>query len=83
MHSIPTDFYLFSETRIELTIVKNMLKNIIERPPLRAGIGDVAQEHWVNSLLNLLSYMLSCYVFSNCLSVCIFCNLIDPLHKVT
>ena len=72
MHSIPIDFYLFSETQIELIIVKTLLKNIIERPPLRAGPGDVAQEHWVNSLLNLLSYMFSCYVFSNCLSVCVF-----------
>jgi len=82
VHSIPTDFYLFSETRIELTIVKTLLKNIIERPPLKAGPRDVAQEHWVNSLLNLLSYMFSYYVFSNYLNVCVFCNLIDPLQKV-
>ena len=83
MHSIPTKFYMFSETRIELTVVKTLLENIIERPPLIAGPGDAAQEHWVKSLLNLLSYMFSYYVFPNCLCICVFCNLIDPLHKVT
>ena len=54
MHSIHTNFSLFSGTQIELIVVKSLLENIIERPPLKAGPGDVAQEHWVNSLLNLL-----------------------------
>ena len=35
MHSIPTDFILFSESQIELTILKTLLENIIERPPLK------------------------------------------------
>ena len=35
MHSIPIDFILFSESRIELTVVKTLLENIIERPPLK------------------------------------------------
>ena len=52
--SIHTDLYLLSETQIELTIVKTLLESIIERPPLKVGPGDVAQKHWVNSLLNLL-----------------------------
>lgn len=84
MYSNPTDSYLLSETQIELTVVKKLyFANIIERPPLKVGPGDVAQEYWVNSLLNLLYYMFSFYVFSNYFSVYVFCNLIDPLHKVT
>ena len=35
MHSIPTDFILFSESQIEIIVVKTMLENIIERPPLK------------------------------------------------
>ena len=38
----PTDLYLLCETQIELTVVKALLENIIERPPLKAGPGDVA-----------------------------------------
>ena len=43
--SSPTDLYLLSETQIELTVVKIYFENIIERPPLKARPGDVAQEH--------------------------------------
>lgn len=53
-NSSPIDLYLLSETQIEPTDVKLCFENIIERPPLKAGLGDVAQENWVNSLLNLL-----------------------------
>jgi len=35
VHSIPTDFILFSESQIKLTVVKTLLENIIERPPLK------------------------------------------------
>ena len=42
MYSSPIDSYLLSETQIELTIVKLFFENIIERPPLKAGPGDVA-----------------------------------------
>ena len=55
MYSNPTNSYLLSETQIELTDVKKLyLENIIERPPLKARPGDVVQEDWVKSLLNLL-----------------------------
>ena len=43
--SSPTDLYLLSETQIELIIVKLYFENIIEGPPLKARVGDVAQEH--------------------------------------
>jgi len=47
------------EAQIELTVInKTLLEDIIERPALKAGPRDVAQENWVNSLLNWL-----CYVF--------------------
>jgi len=36
------DLYLLCETQIELTVVKLYFENIIERPPLKAGLGDVA-----------------------------------------
>lgn len=43
------------ETQIELILLKNSTsEDIIERPPLKARLGDVAQEFWVNSILNLL-----------------------------
>jgi len=41
--------------RLKLSSLLSKLyyKYIIERPPLKARLGDVAQEYWVNSLLNL------------------------------
>jgi len=42
VYSSPTVFYLFSETRIKLIVVRTMLENIIERPPLKARPRDVA-----------------------------------------
>ena len=41
----PTDLYLLFETQIELTIVNTLLENIIERPPLKVGPKDVAEEY--------------------------------------
>jgi len=37
------------ETQTKLTIVKTLFEDIIERPPLKAGPRDVAQEYCVNS----------------------------------
>lgn len=51
--------HLLCEAQIELTVVKILLEDIIERPPLKVGPGDVAQDYWVNSSLNLLCYVLS------------------------
>ena len=69
------------EAQIELTVgKKTLLEDIIERPSLKAGPGDVAHEYWVYSLLNLLCCLL-CFVY--CLIVYVFCNLVDPLHKIT
>ena len=45
--------YLLCEAKIELTVVKLCFEDIIERSPLKARLGEVAQECWVNSLLNL------------------------------
>ena len=82
MYSNPTDSYLLSETQIDLTVVKKLcFENIIERPPLKARLGEVAREHWGNSLLNLVYCMFSCCVFPNQFNVYVFRNLIDPLIK--
>ena len=71
------------ETQIEFTIVKTLFADLIERPLLKARPGDVAQEYWVNSLLNLLCFMCLSIIVFNCFNVYVFRNLIDPLHKIT
>jgi len=58
------DLYLFTETQIELTVVKALFENIIEMPLLKARPGDVAQEYRVNSLLNLLCLYVFPVMFS-------------------
>ena len=52
--SKPLLFASVCETQIELTSIKLYFEDIIERSPMKVGPGDVAQESWVNSLLNLL-----------------------------
>ena len=38
-------------------------KDIIERSPLKARLGDVSQECWVNSILNLLCLCVLSIIF--------------------
>jgi len=82
VHSIPTDFILFSESRIELTFVKTLLENITERPPLKG---------WTKRRsLGALGELLIKLVLFTCLTVMFYLiasmsmyysNIIDPLHK--
>ena len=82
MHSIPTDFYLFSETRIELTVVKTLLENIIERPPLKGWTGRRSPGAMGELLIKLVLFTCLTVMFSLIVSVSMYSsNLIDPLHK--
>ena len=82
MHSILTDFIMFSESRIKVTIVKTLLENIIERPPLRGWTKRRSPGALGQLLIKLVLFTCLIVMFSLIASVSMYSsNLIDPLHK--
>jgi len=82
VHSIPTDFILFSESRIELTVVKTQLENIIERPPLEGWTRRGSPRALGELLIKLVLFTCLTVMFSLNASVSMYSsNLIDLLHK--
>jgi len=82
MHSIPTDSIMFSECRIELTVVKNLLENIIERPQLKGWTRRRSLGALGELLIELILFTCLTTMFSLLASVSMYSsNLIDPLHK--
>ena len=78
MYSIPTDFILFSESQIELTVVKSLLENIIERPPLKGWTRRHSSGALGKLFIKLVLFTCLTIMFSMIASVSMYSsNLID------
>lgn len=82
MHSIPTDFIMFNESSIELTIVKTLLENIIERPQLKGWTRRCSPGALGELLIKFVLLPRLTVMFSLIASMSIYSsNIIDLLHK--
>ena len=67
------DIYLLCESQIELTVVKTLLENIIERPPLKGWTKRHSLGALGELLIKLVLFTCLTIMFSlNCLSVYVF-----------
>ena len=74
--------FCLSESRIKLTVVKTLLENIIERPPLKGWTRRRSPGALGELLIKLVLFTCLTIMFSVISLVSIYSsNLIDPLHK--